>query len=577
MKNALICMIFLIPIFCMSQGYPEIERQDTSYYKIMEKYNQYVSQFNLDHEDDSGSLKAENGAINKFSRWGDFWSSRMYVDGTVNKTGEHMVYNSLLNLEICETDEDDNKSWTNLGPISTDHLSIHDIGRVECANVNPLNSDDIIVGAANGGIWRSEITSEGNYLWKNVTDDGGFSIIGVTHIVRHPSMPNVLYAATGGKLDAWTSHSSKGHGIGVIFNEDFGETWTLTGLHPAQATTWCGGQQYAYAKNTEVLSLAIDPLSTENNTTIAAGGQCLIYSWNGDYKAGSENQEVWRCRTATQNDPCYISIPDLMEGGWSRMQDMLFDTDQNLWFTTLFGVFKIIKATDEIVSIGNFTPGMANTPLTIPFIDINDNGEIGMIVTHRYLEGSSQRYDNFYYLTRDNGMTWDIDGVEFSGSSSRRHYEPYDDDSEICLSPNNGEIIYYRNKSNNVVRAEFENNTMSVKFMQNNRNHVDIRFINSFGAETNDGTTDRLIMCDDGGVSRTNDGDYWEDITGHGLTCTNFFGLGVTDYKKDFYFCGAQDGSINFYNSGNWYQTQPGADNGECEIDYYNKVIEVSR
>jgi hypothetical protein len=43
--------------------------------------------------------------------------------------------------------------------------------------------------------------------------------------------------------------------------------------------------------------------------------------------------------------------------------------------------------------------------------------------------------------------------------------------------------------------------------------------------------------------------------------------VGIAETRKDYIFTGAQDGSINFYNRGNWHQTEPGGDNGDCLIN----------
>jgi hypothetical protein len=71
-------------------------------------------------------------------------------------------------------------------------------------------------------------------------------------------------------------------------------------------------------------------------------------------------------------------------------------------------------------------------------------------------------------------------------------------------------------------------------------------------------------------MARTTDGFTWMDITGEGLACTNFIGVGVTEINSDYIFCGAMDGNINFYNEGEWFETRPGGDNGDVLIDPTN-------
>ena len=109
----------------------------------------------------------------------------------------------------------------------------------------------------------------------------------------------------------------------------------------------------------------------------------------------------------------------------------------------------------------------------------------------------------------------------------------------------------------------------------NRENHVDVRVI-----EANDaGSSNTFFIGTDGGISRMTNGNAWTDITGQGMTLTNFYGCAISEQNDRMIFAGAQDGSINYYNDGDWYETVPGGDNGDCLINPFNNnmIIQESQ
>ena len=114
------------------------------------------------------------------------------------------------------------EEWKSLGPdplndITYGGQSAQDAsGRALTVAIDPNNSKTILVGAAQGGIWKS--TDDGR-TFKPVADN--VPSLAVKVIRYAPSNPQIVYAGTG------EPHSSTSiYGQGVLKSTDGGETWT---------------------------------------------------------------------------------------------------------------------------------------------------------------------------------------------------------------------------------------------------------------------------------------------------------------------------------------------------------------
>lgn len=88
-------------------------------------------------------------------------------------------------------------------------------GRVNAIAVDPTNSQQIYIGAAAGGIWKS---SDGGANWIPLGDKWPF--LHVSCIAIHPSDPNTVYVGTG------DFDGSVGYTNGIMKSTDAGATWT---------------------------------------------------------------------------------------------------------------------------------------------------------------------------------------------------------------------------------------------------------------------------------------------------------------------------------------------------------------
>ena len=204
-------------------------------------------------------------------------------------------------------------------------------------------------------------------------------------------------------------------------------------------------------------------------------------------------------------------------------------------------------------------------------LDINKNDDI--VIRVQYLKKiactGNNKYQSFYYFyTKESSDSEFNDGYEYT------NLQP---GARVALSPYNVNIIYTENRFRRAVKST--NAGMSFNSMGNGQTHVDIRWIHAYDGAPTDPAQDEIYLCTDGGLARTVNGNTWIDITGQGMACTNYYGLGITEQNSDYFFAGAQDGSINFYNEGTWYETSPGGDNGDCliKIDDQDHIIQENQ
>lgn len=94
-------------------------------------------------------------------------------------------------------------------------------GRVAAIDVSPADTNVIYVGAATGGVWKSE---NGGSHWKPVFDDQDVHAIGA--IAVSPVNPNVVWVGTG----EGNVRNSASVGRGVYRSLDAGKTWQHMGL-----------------------------------------------------------------------------------------------------------------------------------------------------------------------------------------------------------------------------------------------------------------------------------------------------------------------------------------------------------
>ncbi|MDH5326026.1 MAG: hypothetical protein OEZ68_07415 [Gammaproteobacteria bacterium] len=98
--------------------------------------------------------------------------------------------------------------WQNVGPANIG-------GRVTSITVHPHNPDDIIIGAAGGGLWSSK---DAGRSWRYLLHQEDLNI---GSLARDPSRPEIIYCGTGEANMSADSYP----GVGIYRSDDNGDTW----------------------------------------------------------------------------------------------------------------------------------------------------------------------------------------------------------------------------------------------------------------------------------------------------------------------------------------------------------------
>jgi photosystem II stability/assembly factor-like uncharacterized protein len=124
--------------------------------------------------------------------------------------------------------------WSPVGPKDIartyDTASGHGIGRINCVEFHPVDSNILWIGSPHGGLWKS---INGGKSWFPKGDD--LPVMAISDIKIDPNNPQVMYICTGDygyvAVAGENSIYFNGFGLGVFKSVDGGDSWTPTSLN----------------------------------------------------------------------------------------------------------------------------------------------------------------------------------------------------------------------------------------------------------------------------------------------------------------------------------------------------------
>ena len=125
-----------------------------------------------------------------------------------------LLSNLTLSAQVLDFNKLSSLKIRNLGPANMS-------GRITCIDALKSNPKIIYVGAASGGVWKSE---NGGSSWKPIFDEQPTQNIGAISIQQ--SNPKVIWVGTG----EGNPRNSMNLGMGIFKSEDSGRTWKHMGL-----------------------------------------------------------------------------------------------------------------------------------------------------------------------------------------------------------------------------------------------------------------------------------------------------------------------------------------------------------
>jgi photosystem II stability/assembly factor-like uncharacterized protein len=329
-------------------------------------------------------------------RW--YWEQRTFPAGSIPiDVHRGALQRELANVRTMAGGEE----WTNLGPAPLLDITYgfdtvqNSSGRALTLAVHPQNPSVLLLGTAQGGVWKS---TDRGATWR-ATAEHSLPTLAVNIIKYSPTSSEVVFAGTGEP-----NGSTSIHGSGLIKSTDGGETWTTL---PTQGSGWNFDYQAITGLHFDARNANTMYVSTATITASAAFFKTPPNAPQpGVFKSTDGGQSWTRLRTATKYDvPNSLSVGFMdLEYGGAASPDLMFVSEY-------FG--GILKSTDAGATWRYVTPrkenGLGAFPTAIPKVGYPDSREL-----------------RFHSLTRFENPTANAD--------FRR--------PEIALSASNPQIVY---------------------------------------------------------------------------------------------------------------------------------------
>jgi len=517
-----------------------------NYYKLVDSLETY---FNA-HPD----LKQDtDGEYAQYIRSKIFWENRVY-GGDSSKRGSFQLFreavkNYVDNINFYQRSTLIGSDWHCLGPDNeTDYPFRGLVSSVYVDTAADKNMNTIYIGTNASGIWK---TTDGGQNWHNVTDPSGITLLGIDDITGDPNNGNIIYAGTG----FFSSDLIHSGGVGIIRSNDGGVTWEqILSFQP----------EY----NNTVFKLLVDPYYPRR-----------IYALINNLLLRNTNGGVGTWDTIFTCSPIFGQIRNLRDilmkpGDNTTLYVAADDRDPSGWSYELAKVYKIKNATST--NLNSIYAVCLDSLLTLHTIP----GDT--IFTQRYqiavtpadtsaIYIGCEEIRNLPYPNNFRVKVWKYDNV----NSWKKIIDYYDDYRDVnwnkitmLVSPSDTGVVYIGGIR--FIQFIHGHSTHS----DDGHIHDDIRYAKVYQkVPAASGMKDIIYMGHDGGIGMSNNGLLnCQNLNGHGLVITEFWGIGGADKIPDRIYAGAQDNHLFVYNGGNW--TNPTVyfvgDAGNNIVDYRN-------
>lgn len=411
-------------------------------------------------------------------------------------------------------------------------------GRIRSILIHPDNPNTMWIGAASGGIWR---TNNGGNTWFPIDDF--LPSLNVTSLVMDPANTNILYASTGeGFGNFWPDVP----GAGIFKSIDGGTTWNQLAETNNDNFRW-------------VTRLAHHP--QQAGVLFATTRQGSLNNWSGTIYKSINGGETWINVMNTASPAYDVKIHKtnhsiVYVGTATGFLRSTSNGDANTWVIESTGAANKLPGITQRVEIAVGT----NNPNVVYVSLERINGEI--------------------WRSTDAGNTWSLRSTGFNyclGNTNQCWYDnaiwvnPFDSDFIVV-----GGIDLWRS-------TDGGQNLTQISRWQDYHNggnansaHADHHFIVEHPNFNN--TTNRIVFFgNDGGIQKatniatvsTNNG--WTNLANN-LGITQFY-TGAASPSGDMIIGGSQDNSFMYLSNqngtSNWIQPITG-DGADCAVDFRN-------
>lgn len=463
-----------------------------------------------------------DGETARFKRWEYQMTPRLLKGGLLPKPGI-----LLEELERYNTSHANGKNasplvaggkWTPLGPTGFDspYADNGGTGRVNIIHFYPADTTKILIGTPDGGLWIS--ANEGN-SWTPLTDR--IPSLGVSDFAIDPKNPSIIYLATGDAKDAGMYGNP--YGYGVLKTTNGGISWAKTGL------VW------NISERVNIPRIVISPV---NSNVILAG---VFGGTERGIQKSTDGGATWKQR----------------DGG--SIYDIVYNpADPTLIYASGYGNFRrSTDGGDSWTTVTSVLPTYLGNNVSRTLIGVT-RADPNVVYVLYISHAKNQIYG--LYRSADKGLNF-TEVLDTSKFLSFGNYGEYN--LVLAVSPLNANTLVIGEQ----ILGKSTDGGKTFLPMSGGI-HVDNH---SFVFTPKSEKT--FYSGNDGGIFRSDDGGgSWTDLSA-GLQITQYYRLGGSAQRQDLIYSGAQDNGVMRMDGGVWDHVLPGADGGECLVDYSDENI----
>ncbi len=448
----------------------------------------------------------------RYREWEAFTKQRSFPGGTFPDP-EILIreYRDYRNTSAQARNSNPNAqaaNWTLLGP-NVVPANGGGAGRINCMTIDPTNVQNIWLGTACGGLWK---TTDGGTTWSSNTDL--LPALSISDIVIDPTNTQVMYLVTGDKYGIYYQNQTWGHySAGILKSIDGGATWNTTGM------------TYALANVTLIQRLIIDPTNT--NILFAATSSGIFKTIDGG--------TTWsNLRTGNYYDIEFNPTND----------QIIYSGDSSSFIRSIDGGvnWNVISG---VVAGGRISIGVTPANATVVYVWTVAGG--------------------FYYSNTSGASFIPKSDPSFAA-------QPYGyADKVLEVSPTNANVIFVGGLL--IARSlnggtNWSTYSSSTNYLATNYVHA-----NEHALLFEPGSNTTIYSCNDGGISKTiNQGTAWTDIS-NGLAIKQYYRLGSSSLTTNLIYAGAQGNGTDRITAVNSVTKVNGGEGMECLVDFTNDNI----
>ncbi|MEE9373404.1 MAG: hypothetical protein V3V00_10160, partial [Saprospiraceae bacterium] len=384
-------------------------------------------------------------------------------------------------------------------------------GRINSIAVHPINSNEIMLGYALGGIFK---TDDNGSTWNPIFDKQ--DILTISDVKYDPNNGDVIYVGTG-------DHNISGYpvtGNGVYKSTDGGVSWDNIGLSQAGVISEIGISQ----SNSDIIYAASMGLPFERNSD-----RGLYKSSNG----GAQWDRVFYLNDSTGviDIEVHPNNPNIVYAAtWTRIRN----NRESILESSETGIYKTIDGGDNWTKLINGLPDGDLVRPGLAMFPSNPDVVFAMFTHYNTDTICSIGYHlKGIYKTSDAGDTWaTVNTAEDSGlpCSVLSGFGWYF--GQLRVSPLDDNILYILGVDTYSTSDGGETWNIAVPPWYTYSVHADKHDLVF--------SENQLLLATDGGAYRSIEGSgEWEDI--ENIVSTQFYRVALSDFKKGEYFGGAQD------------------------------------